>query len=98
MSSIDLDADPYVPAGWSVEEHRKGGQTLIAKSSRWLPQSAVFGLCGNGIRRHLSTFTRACVSWARLDDCSLGFRHWICFDGISRATLAYRWHPRTGAR
>lgn len=23
---IDLDADPFVPDGWKVEEHRKGGQ------------------------------------------------------------------------
>jgi hypothetical protein len=23
---IDLDADPYVPAGWDVAEHQKGGQ------------------------------------------------------------------------
>ena len=26
MTNIDLDADPHVPAGWSVAEHRKGGQ------------------------------------------------------------------------
>jgi hypothetical protein len=26
MTSIDLDADAHVPAGWSVAEHRKGGQ------------------------------------------------------------------------
>ena len=24
--SIDLDADPFVPNGWKVEEHQKGGQ------------------------------------------------------------------------
>lgn len=23
---VDLDADPFIPDGWSVEEHRKGGQ------------------------------------------------------------------------
>jgi hypothetical protein len=23
---IDLDADPFVPGGWTLEEHRKGGQ------------------------------------------------------------------------
>jgi hypothetical protein len=23
---VDLDADPFIPEGWSVEEHKKGGQ------------------------------------------------------------------------
>jgi hypothetical protein len=26
QSTIDCDADPFVPNGWKVEEHRKGGQ------------------------------------------------------------------------
>ncbi|MEK7079796.1 MAG: hypothetical protein AAB901_00720, partial [Patescibacteria group bacterium] len=29
---IDLDADPFVPDGWKVEEHKQGGQLTFDPS------------------------------------------------------------------
>lgn len=38
---IDCDADPFVPEGWKVEEHRKGGQL------EWDPTKVNFHLSEN---------------------------------------------------
>ncbi|MEI7513396.1 MAG: hypothetical protein WCJ74_02115 [bacterium] len=55
---VDLDADPFVPNGWAVEEHRKGGQW------KWNPTSLVLYLskkqqggkviCGTNLRKELA--------------------------------------------
>jgi hypothetical protein len=55
---VDLDADPFVPNGWAVEEHRKGGQW------KWNPASLVLYLskkqqggkviCGTNLRKELA--------------------------------------------
>ena len=54
---IDLDADPFVPNGWSVEEHKKGGEF------KWDPKKIQLHLSenqkgdkyvgGNKLRREL---------------------------------------------
>ncbi len=38
---IDLDTDPFVPEGWTVEEHRKGGQFA------WDPEAVALHLSPN---------------------------------------------------
>lgn len=52
---IDCDADPYVPDGWSVESHKKGGQLEWAsdKVALWLcqAQEASKVVQGNELRK-----------------------------------------------
>lgn len=54
---IDCDVDPFVPDGWSVEEHKKGGkiQSDVSKIELWLAKgqqnSKVIG--GNKLREEL---------------------------------------------
>ncbi len=45
---IDCDADPFVPEGWSVEEHRKGGLIDLAtmKLSLFLAEQQKKGSIG----------------------------------------------------
>jgi hypothetical protein len=54
---VDLDADPFVPDSWSVEEHQKGGQFTwdAAKVSLYLSkkQQNGKGIEGNKLREEL---------------------------------------------
>ena len=55
---IDCDADPFVPDGWSVEEHQKGGsfQWDASKFELWLANGQKNGkvLQGNKLRKEMS--------------------------------------------
>jgi hypothetical protein len=64
--TIDCDANPFVPSGWKVEEHTKGGQL------RWNPDEVSLYLCdeqkkgsieGNQLRKKLKgkPVLNACV-------------------------------------
>ena len=52
---IDLDADPFVPNGWKVEEHRKGGQNA-SKVALYLSKGQQGGkvIDGNKLRKELA--------------------------------------------
>jgi hypothetical protein len=54
---IDCDADPFVPDGWKVEEHKKGGQFLwdAAKVELYLSKNQQKGrvIEGNKLRKEL---------------------------------------------
>ncbi|MDP3645911.1 MAG: hypothetical protein Q8R25_02390 [bacterium] len=54
---VDLDADPFIPNGWKVEEHQKGGQFKwdAAKIALYLsePQKRGRGIEGNKLRNAL---------------------------------------------
>ncbi|MDP3725924.1 MAG: hypothetical protein Q8R36_01870 [bacterium] len=56
---INCDADPFVPNGWSVEEHQKGGQFEwnrdVQKDALWLSNSQKNGnrIEGNKLRKEL---------------------------------------------
>lgn len=54
---IDCDADPFVPNGWKVEEHRKGGQIKfdLAKIELYLSKNQQNGkiIGGNKLRKEL---------------------------------------------
>lgn len=54
---IDCDANPYIPLGWKVEEHRKGGQFEWDPSKVALYLSAAQkkgpGISGNKLRKEL---------------------------------------------
>lgn len=54
---IDCDADPFVPSGWRVEEHRKGGQIKfdLAKIELYLSKNQQNGkvINGNKLRKEL---------------------------------------------
>lgn len=53
---IDLDADPFVPDGWKVEEHRRGGQFEWdpARVSLYLSEGQkVRGVGGHKLRKEL---------------------------------------------
>src|SRR5271157_939727 len=56
---IDLDADPFVPDGWKVEEHQKGGQFQwdASKVSLYPPDEPESGKCieGNKLREELAS-------------------------------------------
>jgi hypothetical protein len=56
---IDLDADPFVPDGWKVEEHQKGGQFKwdAAKVALYLSKKQQGGkwLEGNKLREELKS-------------------------------------------
>jgi len=55
---IDCDADPFVPDGWSVEEHKKGGLVKFfdpSKFSLYLSKKQEKGyITGNDLRKELS--------------------------------------------
>ena len=55
---IDCDADPFVPDGWSVEEHQKGGsfQRDASKVELWLANGQKNGkvLKGNKLRKEMA--------------------------------------------
>jgi len=55
--TIDCDADPFVPDGWSVEEHQKGGsfQWDASKFELWLANGQKHGkvLQGNKLRKEM---------------------------------------------
>jgi len=54
---IDCDADPFVPEGWTVEEHQKGGQFEFdaTRINLCLFGKQKSGLCkGNEIRKGLA--------------------------------------------
>jgi len=54
---VDLDADPFVPADWTVVEHRKGGQFKYdsAKVGLYLSKGQQNGkvIVGNDLRKEL---------------------------------------------
>ncbi|MEK9170131.1 MAG: hypothetical protein AAB674_00600 [Patescibacteria group bacterium] len=54
---VDLDADPFVPKGWKVVEHRKGGQFKYdpAKVGLYLSKEQQKGkvIVGNDLRKEL---------------------------------------------
>jgi len=56
---IDCDADPFIPEGWSVEEHQKGGQLEWnpEKIQLWLSKSQKDGgtIEGNKLRKELKS-------------------------------------------
>ena len=55
---IDCDADPYLPDGWKVEEHRKGGQVEfdLSKVTLYLVKDQQCGgvIEGNKLRKQLA--------------------------------------------
>ncbi len=55
---IDCDADPFVPDGWSVEEHQKGGsfQWDASRVELWLTNGQKNGkvLEGNKLRKEMA--------------------------------------------
>jgi len=55
---IDCDADPFVPSGWTVESHRKGGQFAFdhAKIKLYLSPNQRNGkiINGNKLRKELA--------------------------------------------
>ena len=55
---IDCDADPFVPDGWKVEEHQKGGQIQFdpSKVELWLAKGQQNGKAieGNKLRKELA--------------------------------------------
>ena len=57
---IDCDADPFVPEGWEVEEHQKGGQFKFdaARVQFYLSESQLKGrraIKGKELRKELSS-------------------------------------------
>lgn len=57
VHTVDLDADPYVPNGWSVEEHKKGGRFVWDKEKVkfYLSQKQQGGyIIGNDLRKELA--------------------------------------------
>jgi len=58
---IDCDAQPFVPDGWSVEEHQKGGAYKwdkdAQKNALYLSKGQAGGKCigGNKLRRELAS-------------------------------------------
>ena len=75
---VDLDADPFVPDGWSVEEHQKGGQFKWNPAAVKLylsePQKRGRTIEGNKLR---STFMGEPVLNANLLDYLLAKQHFI---------------------
>jgi len=56
-SLIDCDANPFIPAGWSVEEHKKGGPLKFdpSKISLYLSKKQKKGsIEGNDLRKELA--------------------------------------------
>jgi hypothetical protein len=54
---IDCDAQPFIPDGWKVEEHRSGGQWKFnpQKISLYLSKKQNKGtVCGNDLRQELA--------------------------------------------
>jgi len=54
---IDCDANPFIPAGWSVEEHKKGGPLKFdpSKISLYLSKKQKKGsIEGNDLRKELA--------------------------------------------
>ncbi len=49
---IDCDADPFLPSGWKVEEHQKGGQVQFnaSKVELWLANSQKDGKIIGGVK------------------------------------------------
>jgi hypothetical protein len=58
MAIVDCDADPFVPDGWTVEEHRKGGQVDLNNISveLYLSKNQQGGkrIEGNALREELA--------------------------------------------
>ena len=56
---IDCDADPFVPSGWTVESHKKGGQFAFdpTKINLYLSPNQQNGkvIAGNELRRELAS-------------------------------------------
>ncbi|MCX6789095.1 MAG: hypothetical protein NTZ42_00580 [Candidatus Gribaldobacteria bacterium] len=59
LNLIDCDADPFLPEGWKIEEHRKGGQLEWdpAKVQLYLSPNQKDGkwMEGNKLRKELAT-------------------------------------------
>lgn len=55
---IDLDADPFVPEGWKVEEHKKGGKWKFdpkrVKFHLSKSQTGINTVTGNELRKELA--------------------------------------------
>lgn len=74
---IDCDADPFVPSGWKVEEHQKGGQFKFDATQVELYLSAkqkVGSIGGKDLREEL---TGKLVLNANVLDCLLAHPHLI---------------------
>lgn len=74
---VDCDADPFVPSGWKVEEHQKGGQFKFdpAQMSLYLSKSQCEGVQqGHDLRKELAGKP---VLNANVLDCLLAHPHLI---------------------
>lgn len=92
---IDCDADPFLPAGWTVEKHRKGGQldwdVIKAKIQLYLSKEQQDGkdIQGNKLRKKIEKLAKKKALNANVLDFWLANPHLI--PDIWKGKYIYFW-------